>query len=64
MIQQSFRKRGAIVIRGVFPKSEIEQIYSDLKEYLVLNGDDPEDMKRAFYDVFWSKPQVSETKPV
>ena len=56
--QQPFHKRGAIIVRGVFAKDEIEKIYSDLKDYLVLNGDDPKDMNEAFYDVFWSKPQV------
>jgi len=61
-VAKQVRKRGVLIVRGVLTKSEAQHKLEDLREYMKRNGEDPDNAKCTFYDIFWSKPQVPSRK--
>jgi hypothetical protein len=64
--RESVYKRGVIIVRGMVPKDEVDEIYEVLKEYLRENGEMKKDHTppgankpaRHYFNVYWSKAQV------
>lgn len=70
---ENFKKKGAIVVRGVIPKHQIDTWYAGLKEYLQENDYDKQKVdpnldtyfsnlaskKPQIYNIFWSKCQMN-----
>ena len=53
------RKRGCVVVKGLLPKDEAEEMRSELMEYLSANNVNVEQVDASpIKDVFWSKAQV------
>lgn len=53
------RKRGCVIVRGLLPKVEAEELRSDLMEYLSTNDVDVKHVDaNPIKDVYWSKAQV------
>ena len=55
-------KRGCVIVRNVIPREEAEEILKELKEYMVENGEDPNEEGTTFYEIYWSKAQVLITR--
>jgi len=53
------RRRGVLIVRGVLPREEAEDIHEELRDYMTKNGEDPDDEEQVFYEIYWSKPQVT-----
>ena len=51
-------KRGILIVRGVLDKDEAQKYLAELKQYMKCNGENPEEIGKTFYEVYWSKPQV------
>ncbi len=52
------KKRGVVIIRNVISKLGAEETLSNLRSYMIQNGENPDEMGRTFFEVYWSKPQV------
>lgn len=53
------RKRGCVVVKGLLPKDEAEEMRSELMEYLSANNVNVEQVDASpIKDVFWSKAQM------
>ena len=53
------RKRGCVVVRGMLPKEESEEMRSELMEYLSANNVNVKEVDASpIKDVYWSKAQV------
>ena len=59
------RKRGCVVVKGLLPKDEAEEMRSELMEYLSANNVNVEQVDASpIKDVFWSKAQVMGACPL
>ena len=53
------RKRGCVVVRGMLPEEEAEEMRSELMEYLSANNVNVKEVDASpIKDVYWSKAQV------
>ena len=53
------RMRGCVVVRGMLPKDEAEEMRSELMEYLSANNVNVKEVDASpIKDVYWSKAQV------
>ena len=59
-VRDQIHKRGCVIVRKTFDEEEASEILDGLKEYMLENGQDPEDQSRTFYEIYWSKAQVLE----
>ena len=60
-IVQQVNKRGILIVRSVLSKEVANQYHRSLVDYMEQNGEDPHDNGKTFYEVYWSKAQVSTT---
>lgn len=58
-IRQSVHKRGVVIVRNLLDQTTAKEILHDLKEYMKENGEDPDDPQAIFFEIYWSKAQVS-----
>ena len=57
-IRPQIHKRGCVIVRNTIDKIEAWKILDEIKDYMTKNGEDPEDVDKTFYEIYWSKPQV------